>query len=227
MAYGTTETHGVLSVTQDSQRAFLLGLPKPGVLAKLALVEPGYELRIKAASVTPGYFADETATAEAFDDEGFFRTGDGVLIDPDGLGAGLVFAGRSGDTFKIASGTWVSAAALRAAVMDALQGEATDCLIVGEGQLRVGAVLWCDESPGRREQVIALLKQYNASATGESRRIARIVFSAMPISSERFERTEKGSLNRALILANRSAEIADLYKGGVADVVDLTEGEDR
>lgn len=221
MAYGTTETHGVLSVTQESQRAFLLGLPKPGVLAKLAPDGTRLELRIKAASVTPGYFADEAATAAAFDEEGFFRTGDSVIIDADGLGAGLVFAGRSGDNFKIASGTWVSAAELRADVLNALDGEATDCLIVGEGQMQVGAFIWCDDAPGRRERIVTLLKSYNAAATGESRRIGRILFSAMMISSERFERTEKGSLNRTLIIANRAAEMANLYEDGSIDVLDL------
>lgn len=227
MAYGTTETHGVLSVTQESQRAFLLGLPKPGVLAKLAPSAAGFELRIKSASVTPGYFADQAATAAAFDEEGFFCTGDGVMIDPDGLGAGLVFTGRSGDNFKIASGTWVSAAELRAAVLDALDGEASDCVIVGEGQMQVGAFIWCDDEPERRGRIIALLKQYNDGATGESRRVGRALFSEVPISGERFERTEKGSLNRTLIIANRAAEMVRLYGDISEDVVDLKNWEGK
>lgn len=227
MGYGTTETHGVLSVTQESQRSFLLGLPKPGVIAKLAPAAAGYELRIKAASVTPGYFADDATTTAAFDDEGFFCTGDGAMIDSDGLGAGLVFTGRAGDNFKIASGTWVSAAELRADVLDALDGEASDCVIVGEGQMQIGALIWCDAEPGRHERIIRLLKRYNDAATGDSRRIGRVLFSELPISSERFERTEKGSLNRSLIIANRAAEIARLYGDVSEEVVDLKNWESK
>ena len=212
MGYGTTETHGVLSVTQETVRASLLGLPKPGVLAKLTPVGGGYELRIKAASVTPGYFADEAATAAAFDDEGFFQTGDGVKIDADGHRSGLVFTGRSGETFKTATGTWVNSSDLRAAILDALDGEATDCLVVGEGQLMIGAFIWCENEPQPRNRIVDLINQFNSTATGASRRIGRIIFSAIPISGERFERTEKGSLNRNLIIANRADELAALYQ---------------
>ena len=227
MGYGTTETHGICSVTHETVRAFSLGLPKPGVLAKLSPVGGGYELRIKAASVTPGYFGDEAATAAAFDDEGFFQTGDGVQIDSEGNRPELVFTGRSGEIFKTATGTWVNSSELRAAILDVLEGEATDCLIVGEGQLMISAFIWCEIEPQPRIRIVDLINQFNSTATGASRRIGRIIFSAIPISVERFERTEKGSLNRQIIIANRAEELAALYENIPAEktssnVVDLT-----
>ena len=45
--------------------------------------EGAYEIRVKGPIVTPGYFARPDLTAAAFDEQGFYRTGDGVdLADP-------------------------------------------------------------------------------------------------------------------------------------------------
>lgn len=225
--YGATETHGVVSVTWDSHRPRLLGLPKPGVVVKLAPVADRLEIRVKSASVTPGYWADPKATEAAFDEEGFFRTGDTATLDADCPEEGLIFGGRLADNFKMATGTWAPAMELQAAVMDALDGEADDCLLVGEGERWLGLMVWTrDDDPERRRRISQRLRTFNAVATGDSRRIGRVLFSREPISLERFERTDKGSLNRNLILANRPQELAALYADVAASrplalVVDL------
>jgi len=212
MGYGTTETHGVISVTSDTRRPSLLGLPKPGVIVKLAPVGDRFEVSIKSASVTPGYFGDDAATAAAFDEEGFFRTGDSATIDPDEPGQGLVYAGRIGENFKMATGTWVAGSDLRAAVMDALDGMADDCVVLGEGQVAIGLMIWTsDDDSERRTRICKALRRFNEAATGASRRIGRVIFSRILISADRFERTEKGSLNRVLILSDRRVEIDLLY----------------
>lgn len=227
MGYGTTETHGVISVTWDTERPFLLGHPKPGVVLKLVPFEDRFELRVKSDSVTPGYFRDPEATAAAMDEEGFFRTGDSAVLDPDDLSEGLIFAGRLGENFKMATGTWVPAGDLRAAVLDALDGRADDALVLGEGRAHLTLMLWAPDDPARRRAICAAVRRFNASASGASRRIARIVFSSCPISADRFERTEKGTLNRGAIIAHRRDEVDRLYaEPFVPDdhVIDLTTG---
>ena len=72
--WGMTETTSTgLMVYWNVDRAGLLGLPQPGMLAKLVPAGDRYELRVKGPNVMPGYYRDPEATAEAFDEEGFFQ----------------------------------------------------------------------------------------------------------------------------------------------------------
>ena len=63
----------------------------------------------------PGYWRAPEQTAEAFDEEGFYRTGDAVRwIDPADPQRGLLFDGRTAEDFKLSTGTFVSVGPLRA-----------------------------------------------------------------------------------------------------------------
>ena len=56
--------------------------------------------------------------AEAFDEEGFYRTGDAVRwIDPADPQRGLLFDGRIAEDFKLSTGTFVSVGPLRARII--------------------------------------------------------------------------------------------------------------
>lgn len=211
MGYGTTETHGTFILHWHDPVPNRLGWPKPGVLVKLAPTGPVYEIRIKAPSVTPGYFNDPEATAAAFDEEGFFRTGDSVTFDPARPGEYPVFAGRLGENFKLATGTWVPVAEVRSHVMDVLDLAIEDCMPVGEGETELGLMVWASEDAATRQTIVERLHAYNRTAGGGSRRIGRVLFSHLPLSPERFEKTEKGTLNRAIIIRNRPEEMAMLY----------------
>ena len=90
--FGLTETSPVTNVCMpDQHRPGSVGPPVPGVVQRIvdiqtgALLPPGQEgeLRISGPNVMKGYFNLPDQTADAFDDDGFFRTGDMARIDED------------------------------------------------------------------------------------------------------------------------------------------------
>ena len=92
--YGLTETSPVASTNPYGQLARLgtVGIPVPGTAFKViddAGVEQPFgergELCIKGPQVMKGYWQHPEATAEALDSEGWFKTGDIAVIDPDGF----------------------------------------------------------------------------------------------------------------------------------------------
>ena len=101
--YGMTECPMICEGSphdSDEQLANTVGKPVVGlelrvVTAEGAAADPDEdgEIRVKGPMVFAGY-TDETATAEAFDDEGWFRTGDVGHVRPDGH---VVLTGRLKD----------------------------------------------------------------------------------------------------------------------------------
>ncbi|EED34280.1 acyl-CoA ligase [Luminiphilus syltensis NOR5-1B] len=55
------------------------------------------ELRMKGAGVTRGYYKKPEETATAFDDEGWFRTGDLGVVDPEGY---IILKGRTKESYR-------------------------------------------------------------------------------------------------------------------------------
>ncbi|WP_137818757.1 long-chain-fatty-acid--CoA ligase FadD2 [Pseudomonas sp. 2FG] len=92
--YGLTETSPTASVNPYGSKARLgtVGMPVPGTAFKvidddgheLALGERG-ELCVKGPQVMKGYWQRPDATAEVLDAEGWLKTGDIAVIDPDGF----------------------------------------------------------------------------------------------------------------------------------------------
>ena len=219
--WGMTETTSTgLMVYWNVERAGLLGLPQPGMLAKLVPAGDRYELRVKGPNVMPGYWRDPQATAEAFDEEGFFRTGDAARwVDESRPEAGIAFAGRLSEEFKLASGTWVRATTLRTQLIDALQPYVRDLVIAAPDRPWLGALVWLDETACReaggeavwRPALARLLHAFNNRPGGSSTRIVRLLPLDEPASAAAGEITDKRSLNARRVLERRAADVARLY----------------
>ena len=92
--YGLTETSPVACTNPygDQSRIGTVGLPVPGTTLKVInddgveqpLGERG-ELCIKGPQIMKGYWQKPEATAEVLDAEGWFKSGDIAVIDPDGF----------------------------------------------------------------------------------------------------------------------------------------------
>ena len=150
-AWGATETApAVTSANFPYTDARCIGAPLPGAVVKLVPVEDAYEIRVQGPNVTPGYYARPDLTAEAFDADGFYRTGDAVAFavpgDPD---AGLVFRGRIAEDFKLATGTFVRVGAVRTGLLSAVPVLA-DAVIAGENRDYAAALAWLNPAEARK-----------------------------------------------------------------------------
>jgi feruloyl-CoA synthase len=223
--WGMTETSGCgIGCWWDVDRTGIIGLPFPGVTLKLVpLDDARHELRIRGPQVFDGYVdADVDADArDTFDDEGFFRTGDAtVWDDPSQPLAGLRFAGRLAEQFKLDSGTFVQSGAVRLALLEALAPLVREAVIAAPDRPYLGALVWPNataDAPATLHAAIAeRLAAYNALAGGSSRRIERAVLVDTPLAMAAGEVTDKGSVNQRRVLERRAALVAALY----ADVPD-------
>ena len=93
----------------DSDRPGLLAAPAPGIELKLVPAATGkLEARLRGPNITPGYWRRLALTRAAFDEEGFYKTGDCLrFADEKDAGKGLVFDGRLGEDIKASSGSWI------------------------------------------------------------------------------------------------------------------------
>ncbi len=167
-AWGSTETAPMAtSVHFAIERAGVIGLPAPGTevaLVPVAAAGDRYELRVRGPSVTPGYWRRADLTAQAFDDDGFFCMGDaGKLADPDDPARGIVFDGRTAESFKLTSGTWVHVSELRLAVLAASGDVIQDLVVTGHDRDQVGLLLFPNLSACQR-----LVRDADADADADS-----------------------------------------------------------
>lgn len=218
-SWGLTETAPAATTTHagDAPPAGI-GTPLPGVTLRLVPVDGKLEIRVRGPNVFRGYLDEPEATASAFDEAGFFRTGDAVSwVDPADPAQGLRFDGRLAEDFKLSSGTRINALDLRLRALAALGPLVRDVVVVGADRDEVGLLVF-PADPARagdaalRQAVAAALAAVNAAAGGgSSRTIARALLLAEPPSLDAGEVTDKGSLNVRAITTRRAADLARLY----------------
>ena len=108
--YGLTETANLVSGSKEyATKPASVGVLYPHQEVKV--VEG--ELRIKGDNVFMGYFNDPEATKAAFDEEGYFKTGDLVKFDEEGF---LYIVGRSKNVIVFNTGNKVSPEVLEAQI---------------------------------------------------------------------------------------------------------------
>ncbi len=102
--YGLTETSGAATATyEDDNRVGSVGKPMKGAEIKILDADKDGvgEVLIRGTMVFDGYYKNPTASAEAFTDDGWFRSGDLGRIDKDGF---LYIVGRGKDVIVLPSG---------------------------------------------------------------------------------------------------------------------------
>jgi feruloyl-CoA synthase len=213
--WGMTETTATgMAVYWNTERTGLLGLPQPGVTLKLVPAGDRLELRIRGPQVMSGYYKAEHLNAAAFDEEGYFKTGDAVRwVDAKRPIEGLEFAGRLAEDFKLLSGTWVQASLVRRDLVEALQPHAVDAVIAGPDRGYLGALIWLRGADDERVRAALAdkLAAFNGARPGSAGCIARLLVLKEPPCAEAGEITDKRSINQRLVMERRASEVARLY----------------
>ncbi|MCT7377105.1 feruloyl-CoA synthase [Chelativorans salis] len=231
---GATETAPFsLSCTPYTAASGRVGVPVPGNRLKLFPVDGKLEARVKGPNVTPGYWREPDKTANAFDEEGFYRFGDALkFVDENRPEEGFFFDGRISEDFKLASGTWVSVGPLRAriiahaaplvrdVVLAAINRDYLTALIIVDPQecrLLAGDLL-ADAPlaeivghPAVRGALQAHLDSLAKLPGGSSTRVMRAILLDTPPSIDAGEVTDKGSINQRAVLEHRAADVEALY----------------
>jgi feruloyl-CoA synthase len=218
-------------------RSGWIGLPCPGVEVKLVPMGDKTEIRFRGPNVMPGYWRAPEQTAQAFDEEGFYRTGDAVaFVDAADPQKGLLFDGRVAEDFKLSTGTFVSVGPLRARIV--LEGApcVQDAVLTGLNRGELGMLVFprLDECrrlaeaagldagsgtadvmhhPAVRAFFQDLLDRLWAQGTGSATRVARAHLLVEPPSIDKGEITDKGSINQRAVLTHRAALIDAMYEG--------------
>jgi feruloyl-CoA synthase len=176
-------------------------------------------------AVTPGtWLPGGGVAAIALDEDGFLPIGDaGALVDEAHPEAGVRFAGRLSENFKLSSGTWVGVARVRLALLDACAPLVQDAVIAGHDRAHLAALLFLTPAARTRwlaseaeaqailTALTAAFAAYNAAHPSSSECVPRASVAFEPLSLDEGETTDKGYTNQRRVLTRRAADVARLF----------------
>jgi feruloyl-CoA synthase len=210
-------------------------------------LEGKVEVRFRGPHVMPGYWRAPELTAEAFDEEGYYRTGDAVrFVDATRPPLGLMFDGRLAEDFKLSTGIFVSVGPLRARILAEGAPCVQDAVVAGPDRDEIGVLIFPRLDECRRlahlaegaapEQVLSaaavreffveLVTRLWEAGTGSASRVARACVLREAPSIDRGEVTDKGTINQRAVLRHRAQIVNALYSVDGADVISPRSGKD-
>lgn len=241
-SWGLTETAPSAMMQQEpAPRSGIVGVPVNGMTVKLVPDEEmRCEVRVKGPNVMPGYYKDPEKSAAAFDEEGYFLTGDAmVFLDKDDPNQGMRFDGRMSEDFKLQSGTWVRAAELKLDMLSRLAPLASDLVITGADRNQIGVMIFPNVSALKHagfdveveggahtcerlgQEIQRRLSERAQEFNGNSTLVSRAIILADPPSMPDGEMTAKGNLNIRKVLVRRNALLERLYSDNDPAVVTI------
>ncbi|MGO1245340.1 MAG: AMP-dependent synthetase/ligase [Sphingobacterium sp.] len=226
--YGLTETSPVIAVNSPIETDIKFGTVGR-VLDNLDVkIADDGEILVKGPSVTSGYYKNKDATREAFDENGYFRTGDIGELTPDGF---LKITDRKKEMFKTAGGKYISPQALENKFMESTL--IAQIMVVGENQRFPAALIvpafeelekWANrrgipfesrESIIQKAQVIDKYQQEIDrlnNGFGQWEKVKKFVLLANDWTIDGGELTPKLSLKRKVILQKLEDTITQIYQ---------------
>ena len=186
------------------------------------------EILIKGPTVTAGYYHNDAANAEAFTEDGFFRTGDAGRLEGDTL----YFTERIKDLFKTANGKYVAPQMLEG--MLTIDPIIEQVAIIGDGYKFVSALIYpnwevlrrearqrgidtsvSDEALAENHELHRLMTTHieqALSSVAQYEKVKRFVLLTEPFSMEKGELTNTLKIRRKVINEHFAKEIASMYE---------------
>jgi len=167
-----------------------------------------------------GYFEDEALSAAAFDDEGYYHTGDLATIDDEGF---LRILGRKRDVFNSAEGSNIYPARIEE-LLEGLPGVA-QAILIGDARAFISALVVVRDPPAGNELLLApeqhaaiydaigrQIAGVNARLEGFER-VRRIAIFSGPFDGALYRAVGQGKIarDRPKVLAQHAELIAALY----------------
>jgi long-chain acyl-CoA synthetase len=225
--YGLTETSPVIAVGGYEPENNMIGTVGPIIDNVEVKIAPDGEILTKSASVMKGYYSKPDLTAEVFDQEGWFHTGDiGELVN----GKFLKITDRKKEMFKTSGGKYIAPQVIEGKLKeDPLIEQA---MVVGADQKFPSALVvpsfvdlkgWCkrngvpdapNEELIKNEKIVelyeGLVKRYNQSFA-QWEQVKRIVLLPELWTVESGEMTPTMKVKRKAITENNRRVIEGMY----------------
>jgi long-chain acyl-CoA synthetase len=207
--YGLTETSSSLSVNDPD--AFKFGTVGRAVDGCEVRLDEDGEILVRSDTVFVGYYKDPEATAAAFAEDGFFRTGDVGELDADGY---LKITDRKKDLIITAGGKNIAPQNLENALKSSRF--VSQALVVGDRRPYVTALItleWPEvQASGRdpQELVQEIVDEVNRDRV-RVEQIKRFAILPRDFSQEEGEVTPTLKLRRRVVHEHFADEIEKLY----------------
>jgi len=134
--YGLTETSPILSVNYEGKGNVKLGtVGKIMDNVEIKIAEDG-EILAKGPNIMKGYYKAPEKTAEVFDEDGWFKTGDIGEVDKDNF---LKITDRKKEIFKLSSGKYIAPQVIENKLKESFLIK--QAVVVGENQKFPGALI--------------------------------------------------------------------------------------
>ncbi len=178
IGYGLSETTATVSCyPQVDWEVGTVGTPIPRVEVRIG---DNNEIQVKGPTVMAGYYNRPEASAEAFTEDGWFRTGDAGYIDETGA---IVLTERIKDLFKTSNGKYIAPQAIESRLGEDRYIE--QVAVIGDNRKYVSAIII---------PAFEALKEYARRNKINFRSIDDLVNNAeiRNFFSERLEKLQKG-----------------------------------
>ena len=225
--YGLTETTGAVTVNLPHEhKVGSVGRPLPGTAVRVA--DDG-ELLFRGGQVFAGYWANEDATREALQRDGWLHTGDVGEVDDEGF---VRITGRKKEILVTAGGKNVAPAVLE----DRLRAHhlVSQCMVVGDGQPFIAALvtldadtvpLWAEshgkskrladlvDDPDLRAEIDSAVEEAN-KAVSKAESIRRFAILAEDWTEEGGQLTPSLKVKRSVVMRELRDDVSALYRSG-------------
>lgn len=225
VGYGLTESCATVSFDQPGHPVSLgsIGRPIPGVEVRIS---PEGEIQVRGRSITPGYYKNPQATAEAFTPDGWFKTGDaGYMKDGE-----LYITERIKDLFKTSNGKYIAPQAVEGKIT--IDRHFDQVVIIADQRKFVAALIVPNYSAlenyaqqqgiacSTREELCQhpAIVQYIADRIDTLQqelagyeRIKRFTLLPCPFTMEKGELTNTLKIKRRVVYQNYAKEIEAMY----------------